>query len=82
MPLTNDFRATVKARADRNAAFRAGLYQEAVQTMLDGDLATGYVLLHRFINATIGFLALTETVSPTDHVKRTRSRTAQDTRAA
>jgi DNA-binding phage protein len=58
MPLTSDFRATVKARADRDMAFRAGLYQEAVQAMLDGDFGTAKVLLRDFINATVGFAQL------------------------
>jgi DNA-binding phage protein len=58
MPLTKDFRETVKDRADRDPAFRAGLYQEAVQAMLDGDFATGRLLLRDFINATVGFAAL------------------------
>lgn len=85
--------------------------------MLDGDLASGRVLLCPFINATIGSPALAEalgmsakslmrgfgpegnptagnllaviqtlkfecSLSLTVHVKRTRSRTAQDKRAA
>jgi DNA-binding phage protein len=66
MALTKDFRETIKARADRDPAFRAGLYQEAVQTMLDGDFATGRVLLRDFINATIGFPALATRVGVSD----------------
>jgi DNA-binding phage protein len=58
MPLTRDFRETVKARADRDPAFRAGLYQEAVQAMLDGDFGTAKVLLRDVINATVGFARL------------------------
>ena len=58
MPLTRDFRATVKARADRDPAFRAGLYQEAVQAMLDGDFGTAKILLRDVINATVGFARL------------------------
>jgi DNA-binding phage protein len=60
MPLTKDFRATVVARAERDPAFRTGLYQEAVQVMLEGDFATARVLLRDFINATIGFPALAQ----------------------
>jgi DNA-binding phage protein len=55
MPLTREFRETVKARADRDPVFRAGLYREAVQAMLDGDLGTAKILLRDFINATVGF---------------------------
>jgi DNA-binding phage protein len=58
MPLTRDFRETVKARADRDPAFRAGLYQAAVQAMLDGDFGTAKILLRDVINATVGFAQL------------------------
>jgi hypothetical protein len=55
MPPTRDFRATVKARADRDPAFRASLYQEAVQALLDGDFGTPKLLLRDVIDATLGF---------------------------
>ncbi|MSP03213.1 MAG: transcriptional regulator [Acetobacteraceae bacterium] len=42
----------------RDPAFRAGLYQEAVQTLLDGDLGTAKILLRDVINATLGFAGL------------------------
>jgi DNA-binding phage protein len=58
MPLTRNFRETVKARANRDPAFRAGLYQEAVQSMLDGDFGTAKILLRDVINATMGFAGL------------------------
>jgi DNA-binding phage protein len=66
MALTKDFRETVKARADRNPTFRAGLYQEALQTMLDGDFPAGRIMLREFINATIGFPALAARVGVSD----------------
>jgi len=37
--------------------FAAGLYQAAIQVMLEGDFATPRVLLRNFINATLGFIA-------------------------
>jgi DNA-binding phage protein len=58
VPLARDFRETVKARADRDPAFRAALYQEAVQAMLDGDFGTAKILLRDAINATAGFARL------------------------
>jgi DNA-binding phage protein len=58
MPLTRDFRETVKARADLDPAFRAGLYQEALQALLDGDFGTAKILLRDVINATAGFAEL------------------------
>jgi len=51
MPLTRDFRETVKARADRDPAFRAGLYQEAARAILDGDFSTAKVLLRDLMAA-------------------------------
>ena len=58
VPLTRDFRETAKARAERDPAFRAGLYREAVQAILDGDLATAKILLRDVTNATVGFARL------------------------
>jgi DNA-binding phage protein len=58
VPLTRDFRKTVKARADRDPEFRAGLYQEAVQAIVDCDLGTAKILLRDFINATVGIAQL------------------------
>ena len=60
MPLTRDFRDTVKARAERDPAFRAALFEEAVQAIADGDLPTARVLLRDVINATVGFAQLGE----------------------
>lgn len=58
MALTRDFEETVRARARRDPAFGQALLQEAVATMLDGDLDTGKAVLRDSINATIGFEAL------------------------
>jgi hypothetical protein len=53
MPLTRDFRRTVQARAARDPAFRKALFQEAVQSLLQGD--AGRAAMRDYINATIGF---------------------------
>ena len=66
MPLTRDFRITVKERAERDPAFKAALYQEAVQAMVEGDLPTAKVLLRDFINATVGFPRLAEEMNVSD----------------
>jgi DNA-binding phage protein len=55
MPLTREFKETVKARAERDPAFRAALLKEAVELLLDGDLDTGKSVLRDYINATVGF---------------------------
>ena len=55
MALTRDFRQTVRARAARDPAFRKALFQEAVQTLLGGDIDAGRAAIRDYINATIGF---------------------------
>ncbi len=55
MPLTRDFKDTVKARASQDPAFRAALLSEAVELLLSDDVATGRNVLRDYINATIGF---------------------------
>lgn len=60
MPLTRDFKETIKARAERDAEFRAALLSEVVDLFLAGDVTTGKAVLRDYINATIGFAALSE----------------------
>ena len=58
MALTRDFKETVKARAERDPAFRAGLLTEAIECFLSGELDVGKVLLRDYVNATVGFQEL------------------------
>lgn len=58
MALSRDFRETVVARAQRDTTFKTTLLQEALQAILDGDVAPGLILLRDCINATVGFAAL------------------------
>ena len=55
MALTKEFKETVKARAERDPAFREALLKEAIELLLAGDLETGKVILRDYINATVGF---------------------------
>jgi hypothetical protein len=55
MALTRDFKETVQARAQRDAAFRRALLREALDLMLAGDVETGKIVLRDYINATVGF---------------------------
>src|SRR5262249_57240663 len=55
MPLTREFKDTVKARAERDPAFREALLTEAVEQLLAGKLEDGKAVLRDYINATIGF---------------------------
>ena len=58
MPLTREFKETVRARAKRDLDFRSGLLKESVECMLAGDIETGKTILRDYINATIGFSEL------------------------
>jgi DNA-binding phage protein len=60
MALTRDFKETIKARVERDAAFRKELLREAVECFLAGDIQTGKAVLRDYINATVGFVALAE----------------------
>ena len=62
MALTRDFKETIKARADKDPAFREALLAEAVELLLEGDVDTGKAALRTYINATVGFEELAEEV--------------------
>src|SRR5450759_4211098 len=55
MPLTHDFKETIRARAQRDPDFRRALLREAVECILNGDLGTGKAVLRNYVNATAGF---------------------------
>jgi len=60
LPPAREFRETVAKRVPKDARFRRALLIEAVDALLESDLATGKALLRDYINATIGFEALAE----------------------
>ena len=71
MPLTRDFKDTIKARAERDPEFRAALLTEALELMLAGDMGTAKIVLRDYINATIGFERLAkETGTPAKSLMR------------
>jgi hypothetical protein len=55
MPLTKLFKDTVKARIERDPAFAAALFEEALSAFFEGDTALGKALLRDLVNSTIGF---------------------------
>ncbi len=55
MPLTHDFKETIRARAQHDAKFRRALLTEAVGCIINGDLETGKAVLRDYVNATVGF---------------------------
>ncbi len=60
MPLTKDFKETVKARMERSPKFRRALLREAIECLLSGDVDTGKAILRDYINGTIGFEELSD----------------------
>ena len=58
MPLTRDFKETIRARVERDPRFRKELLREGVEAMLAGDVATAKTILRDYINATVGFTDL------------------------
>jgi DNA-binding phage protein len=58
MPLTRDFKETIRARVKRDPAFRKALLREGIENFLSGDVETGKIILRDFINATVGFSKL------------------------
>ena len=55
MPLTHDFKETIRARAQAEPEFRQSLLREAIECIINGDLATGKAVLRDYVNATVGF---------------------------
>ena len=51
MALARDFKETVKARAERDIAFREALLTEAVELLIAGDIGVGKALLRDYISA-------------------------------
>ena len=60
--LTRSFKDTVKARVEREPAFREALPAEAVDSLIAGEVEVGKAMLRDFINATVGFEKLSADV--------------------
>lgn len=62
MSLTKDFRKTVQARAKKDTDFRRAMLTEAIDCFLSGEIEVGKAMLRDYINATIGFEALSKEI--------------------
>ena len=60
MALTRSFKDTVMARIEHDPKYGRALLQEAVQCLLDNEVDVGKTILRDYINATVGFGALSE----------------------
>ena len=55
MPLTRDFKETIRDRVQRDPKFRKELLREGLEAMLSGETAVAKTILRDYINATVGF---------------------------
>ena len=62
MPLTRDFKETIRARVERDPKFRRALLREGVEAMIAGDVTTAKIILRDYINATVGFSDLAQAI--------------------
>ena len=58
MPLTRDFRETIRERLQRDPGFREALLEEGVKCLLSGEVDVGKSVLRDYVSATIGFQEL------------------------
>ncbi len=60
MPLTRDFKETIRHRMQRDPKFRKELLREGLEAMLSGEITLAKTILRDYINATVGFTGLAE----------------------
>ncbi len=58
MPLSREFKATVRERVQRDPKFGEELFREAMECLLAGELETAKAILRDYVNATVGFQKL------------------------
>lgn len=80
MPLTRDYKQTVRARAERDPDFAASLMNEAVSLFLSGDSETARLVLRELVNSTIGFEFLAKKLDkPSKSIHRMLSKNGNPT---
>ena len=60
MPLTRDFKETIRDRVQRDPKFRKELLREGLDAMVSGEIVLAKTILRDYINATLGFISLAE----------------------
>jgi hypothetical protein len=55
MPLTRSFKEFVKSRIERDPEFRQAMLQEAVQTLIEGDVDTAKAVLRDYSTSPLDF---------------------------
>ena len=62
MGTTKDFNETVRADLQHSAEYRRAYLREAVDCVVSGEVETGKSVLRKYVNGTVGFVALGEAV--------------------
>jgi len=62
MTITRHFRETILERAQHDAPFRRAMLQEAINALLQNDLELAKSIFRDYINATVGFPALSKSL--------------------
>ena len=60
MPLTRDFKETIRDRVQRDPKFRKELLRDGLEAMLSGEITLAKTILRDYIKATVGFTGLAE----------------------
>ena len=60
MPLTRDFKETIRDRVQCDPKFRKELLRAGLEAMLSGEITLAKTILRDYINATVGFTGLAE----------------------
>ncbi len=63
MALTKEFKDTVVERAKSDISFRRALFSEAANALFDDDLSLAKALLRDYVNATVGFEPLSQSLN-------------------
>ena len=79
MPTTS-YKSAMKAMVDDNPEFGAEMLEDALNSLLSGELDEGRLLLRQFVNATMGFKELAERTCKVDkNLMRTLSASGNPT---
>jgi len=62
MPLTRDFKQTIMADLRGDRSYRLAYLAEAIESLHSGEFSVGKRMLRNYINATLGFAALSDAV--------------------
>lgn len=70
-PLTRPLTSTIKEQIEESNEFRRGFLREGIACLLTGDVRAGKLILHDYIEATLGFEEIGQALGQSaDAIKR------------